>query len=142
MKRKIFSSILFIFAFSFLGFAGNDPIDWKTYIEQSGVKVYYKIQACPDNPKTTYYIFKYQNTNNITVHLSWKLNVWVQGSCRTCNLPSPNEYEFKLDLSPNQIQEGNCHSDSKIFKLVYIFDTNNPNPQTFSFDGFAVKSTQ
>ena len=118
MKRIIsFSSIILS---SILLFSFSSVNQWKTYKSINGVNIYYKTANCNteyNKVESEYYVFKYKNTNNYSVRLSWKLNVWVNDLCRSCNLPSPNEYELSLDIKAGQTLEYNCNDNSKAFKL-------------------------
>jgi len=70
-----------------------------------------------NNVVTNYQVFKYENTNKYEVKVSWKLNLWYNGVCRACDLPSPNEYEMKLELNAGEVKIGNAKSESKIFAV-------------------------
>ena len=92
--------------------------DWTLYKTKDGVSIYTKIESRTYNGKVTnYQIFKYKNSNKYSVSLSWKLNVWYNGVCRACDLPSPNEYEMKLELNAGEVKTGNAKSESKIFSV-------------------------
>ncbi len=103
--------------------------EWKLYKNFNGVKVFTKVESNTLNGiKRNYLVFKYENTNKTTVELSWKLNVWYNGTCRACNLPSPNEYEMFIRLKPGEIKSGNASSASKKFSVFYSSDDENIAP--------------
>jgi len=115
-KRFFFLSIVFLSLFLFTSMKSAQ--EWTLYKSVDGVAIYTKIESNTfNNVVTNYQVFKYENTNKYEVKVSWKLNLWYNGVCRACDLPSPNEYEMKLELNAGEVKIGNAKSESKIFAV-------------------------
>jgi len=119
--HQLFTVLLVIIMSS--AFAPNiDNSNWTLYKELNGVQIYTKVNNCqlPSTTKSNEYIlFKYVNTTNKNKRISGRVDAYYNNLCRSCNLDSPNEYEFSIDLKAGQFQEGNCSDELKAFKLYY-----------------------
>ena len=112
--------------------------DWTLFKSIDGVKIFTKIESNTYNKvKTNYRIFKYENTNNHKVVVSWKLNLWYNGVCRACDLPSPNEYEMKLTLQAKEVKAGTAKSESKIFAVYQSSEGMSPLDK-FEFENLKI----
>jgi hypothetical protein len=89
------------------------------YKELEGVRITYTKQqkAINDTEVMEYLIFKIENTNSHGVKLNWKLDIWYNGACRTCDKPSPSGYEFSLDLKAKEKVEGDINKDDLMLKI-------------------------
>lgn len=132
-------AIIIIASFSFSFITSNE---WQEYKSIDGVQILSKTANCETEYNTAnneYYVFKYVNTNDYSVRISWKLNLWNNGVCRSCNLPSPNEYELSLDLKAGQTLEYNCSDKSFAFKIFKSSTKGNINPKVkFEFANLKV----
>lgn len=140
MKKSIL--LLLFVAISTLNFSFISDNEWREYKTIDGVIIYSKTANCDTEYNTSnneYYVFKYVNTNNYNVRISWKLNLWNNGVCRSCNLPSPNEYELSVDLNAKQSIDYNCSDKSFAFKIFKSSPNGNINPEVkFEFDNLKV----
>lgn len=95
--------------------ADNDIL----YKEQDGIRITYTKQQkqVNDSEIMEYLILKIHNTNAYGVKLSWKLDIWYNGQCRTCDKPSPSGYEFQLDLKPGETVVGDINKDDLMLKI-------------------------
>jgi len=123
MKKTI--KVLFVILVATISAAfvsSSDQGEWKLYKELNGVKIYTKVSSCQleyTNKSNQYLLFKYVNTSKKNLRISGRVDAYYNNICRSCNLDSPNEYEFSIDLQAGQSQEGNCSDERKAFKLYY-----------------------
>lgn len=123
MKKTI--TTLFMVAIVIMSTAfinSSSKSDWKLYKEIQGIKIYTKSSKCQlqhTNKSNEYLIFKYENTTNKNLRITGRVDAWYNNICRSCNLASPNEYEFSIDLKPLATHEGNCSDEQKAFKLFH-----------------------
>lgn len=89
------------------------------YKEVEGIKITYTKQQKQLNATETaeYLIVKISNNNSYAVRLSWKLDLWYNGNCRTCDKPSPSGYEFELNLKPGETITGDINKDDLMLKI-------------------------
>jgi hypothetical protein len=120
LKKIIFFVVAALLVITTNNVFSQGQSSWKLVLEQSGVNVYSKViinQSESPSYKHEYYLFKYENTTKKEVSLTWKLDVYYNGNCRTCGLNSPNEYELELILKPGETKIGDLNSQDKIYKL-------------------------
>jgi Fe-S oxidoreductase len=91
------------------------------YQEMEGVRITYTKQqkAINDNEVMEYLILKIENTNNYGVKMNWKLDIWYNGACRTCDKPSPSGYEFSLNLKAKEKVEGDINKEDLMLKIYF-----------------------
>ncbi len=89
------------------------------YKEQDGVRITYtkKQHTVSADQIMEYLILKIENKNKFGVTASWKLDLWYNGVCRTCDQQAPSGYEFTVDLKPGQKIEGNINKDDLMLKI-------------------------
>jgi hypothetical protein len=112
----VFSSLLF----SSQTYAQNND-DWKLVSSEKGVNIYsQKVIITPENPgpDIEFLVFKYHNTTAVSKKLRFKLDIWYGEHCRSCDLPTPNEYQIELLLKPGEILLGKAGSDNKAFSVI------------------------
>lgn len=129
MKKLILlTSSLMIFLLITISFTvPTNSEQWTKFKSYNGVDFYQKTITCNNpNGQIEYIIFKYINTTNKDISLKWTLHNYFGENCRSCNLKSPNEYEFTLNLKPKQTIQGNCNSTQHSLKL-FKKDLSNPN---------------
>ncbi len=129
MKKSIFLTLIILSSISF-SFTTNN--EWKEYKSIDGVVIYTKNAHCSteyNTSKNEYIVFKYVNTNDYNVRISWKLNLWNNDICRSCDLPSPNEYEQSLDIKAGETLEYNCSDNSPAFKIFKSSEKANLHPK-------------
>ena len=121
-KTFILFSVLFVIIITSAFTTTSNNSNWTLYKEINGVKIFTKINACPlpsTSKSNQYILFKYVNTTNKNKRITGRVDAYYNNLCRSCNLDSPNEYEFSIDLKSGQSQVGNCSDDQKAFKLFY-----------------------
>ncbi len=121
-KTAIFIFVMAIAIISTAFNTSSNESEWKLYKEIQGVKIFTKVSNCQlqyTKKSNQYLIFKYENTTNKALRLSGRVDAWYSNTCRSCNLASPNEYEFSIDLQADESREGYCSDDQKAFKLFY-----------------------
>ena len=131
LKRTIKLS-LFITLFLSLNSFTTAENEWTKYKEIDGVSIYQRTSKCNteyNTAKNDYIVFKYVNNNNHNIRISWKLDIWYNDICRSCDLDSPNEYELSLDIKANQTLEYICSENSKAFKLFKASEKGNMHPK-------------
>jgi len=91
------------------------------YKEQDGVRISYTKQQLQINEDqiVEYLILKIENRNAYGVKANWKLDIWYNGLCRTCDKPAPTGYEFSLDLKPGEVVQGDLRKDDLMLKIWY-----------------------
>jgi len=120
MTNKIILFIIVSISFSILSFTPNDTVNWKKYKTVDGVSILHKIAKCTKQHNSTqsdYFVFKYFNSNDFDVRISYKIEYWIGEQCRSCNLSSPNEYEISIDIKAGQTLEYTCNDDNNGFRL-------------------------
>ncbi len=120
MSNKFIIALITVFSFALLSFTVNNSTEWTKMLDKNGVVVSQKIAKCAtqhNSTKNDYFVFKYNNTNNYDVRITYKIEYWIGDKCRSCNLNSPNEYEISIDITAGQTLEYTCNDDNKGFKL-------------------------
>ncbi|RLD43991.1 MAG: hypothetical protein DRI86_08620 [Bacteroidetes bacterium] len=139
-KKRITLSLITLILITLSSFSNNN--DWKKYKEIDGVIIYSKITKCNTEYNTAineYIVFKYVNTNSYNIRISWKLNLWHNDICRSCDLQSPNEYEISLDIKAGQTLEYICSDNNKAFKLFKSSKKGNMFPRVkYEFENLKV----
>ena len=142
MNKHIFLPLILTLAFVLASFSSNNDSKWVEYKNIDGVTIFTKNAMCNTEYNTAnneYYVFKYVNSNSYDIRISWKLNLWQNDICRSCDLPSPNEYELSLDIKAGQTLEYSCSDDSKAFKIFKASEKGNMHPKVkFEFQGLKV----
>lgn len=89
------------------------------YKEQDGVRITYTKQQLRINEEqiVEYLILKIENRNTYSVKANWKLDLWYNGNCRTCDKPAPTGYEFAIDLKPGEVIQGDLKKDDLMLKI-------------------------
>ena len=139
MKSKILLYLLTFTTVALFSFISDS--EWQLYKSVDGINIYSKTQTAVEKGiAKKYLLFKYENTTGNFVEVSWKLNVWYNGVCRACDLPSPNEYELSLQLKAKETKTGSVNSASKIYKVFYSSDSEGIAPlDKFEFENLKVK---
>lgn len=110
--------------------------NWSLLTEKDGIKIHTKTQEYKiekDGIHQEYNLLKFENTTAKDVEISWKLDLFINGNCRTCNLNSPNEYEFKLKLKAGATIEGKIESNDKRF-IIFSTDLSKENFSKTTFE--------
>ena len=118
--KVLFVLIITVITTAFV--SSSNKGDWKLYKEMNGVQIYTKTSICQLEHTTNsnnYVLFKYVNNTKKNLRVSGRVDAYYNNICRSCNLDSPNEYEFSIDLKAGQSQKGNCSDERKAFKLFY-----------------------
>jgi hypothetical protein len=111
MKNNVNNLIaILLLLISLTSFTADKEVVFK---EIEGVKITYTKQERKINATEVveYIILKIANTNSYGVKMNWKLDLWYNGACRTCDKPSPSGYEFELNLKPGETVEGDVSKD-------------------------------
>jgi hypothetical protein len=144
LKFKTISTVgLLLITIIFLSsFSQNNKSEWSKYKEIDNVIIYSKIINCNTKHNTAnneYIVFKYVNNNNYNIRISWKLDVWYNEICRSCDLDSPNEYEISLDIAAGQELEYVCSDDNKAFMIFKSSNKSNMYPNVrYEFNNLSV----
>lgn len=117
MKKQIATlsaSILLFLALT--SFTSDQEIVYK---DQDGVLITYTKQQKSINQDeiAEYVILKIENKNAHGVTLTWKLDIWYNGHCRTCDKPAPTGYEFTLNLKPGEVVKGDVNKDDLMLRI-------------------------
>jgi hypothetical protein len=132
-------SVTFLLSVILHGYTSSQDILYK---EQDGVRITYTKQqhTLPDHQVMEYLVMKIENRNAHPVTISWKLDLWYNGNCRTCNHPSPSGYEFEQTLRPGEVITGDVRTDDLMLRIWF----RNSKPGTeieltkFEFTGLAI----
>ena len=127
---KLLLPILLI-AFAFNGFSqqsistlkvtleSNYPSQWVSYVDNQEFSIEYKFIDC--DPEMGYdfqtAIFRITNKTNQKLDLSWHIDIYREGICKTCDYDF--EYSRSIILDPNQVIEGDCVRNSNIQLKVF-----------------------
>ena len=104
-----------------LGFSQMKPsTTWTDYQTIEGVKIEYKFTQCtPDNGREQVLVlFRYTNTTQDKIELTWKSEKWRDNICVNCNSSSTEHNRF-IVLNPYEIIEAT--GSTKTIKSHYIF---------------------
>ena len=132
-KKIMFSSFLFVIGilFSTLAFSGNEKVnienlkqsEFKLYSEVNGVQIYYRLAERHDlhnGIHATYIELQVVNTTSEKLNMSWNYDMWVDGSCITCEVINKEEYSHKLELKASDTIEGDCQAREQNELLLFI----------------------
>lgn len=115
MKTNLLFGILAFLFSSGIIIAGNEG--WTLYKSIDGVQIYSKVIPCSassdpaqTNANHEIMIFRFVNTTDKEVSVSWIFDVWYGNNCRTCGLKADQkkDYTHYLKLKANQTIEGTC----------------------------------
>ena len=122
MKKLTFiTSILLLFILQ-SGFSQVQPNKtWTNHSTFEGVQIEYKYAPCstPKVNNQVLVLFKFTNTTNSKVKLTWNEERWVSDVCSNCNQVNSLENTMTITLDPNETIEGDC--TTKEYKERYIF---------------------
>ena len=109
---------LAFYGFSFAQIAPNKT--WTDFTTFQGVHIEYKYKECtPDDGRNQILVlFRYTNTTQDKIELTWKTEIWRNNTCTNCNSSSSEHHRF-LVLNPNEIVEAD--GSTKKNKSTYIF---------------------
>jgi len=84
-----------------------DASTWQTYVETASFKIEYIKVNCDPNSGMDFQgiMFRFTNLTSSQLELNWHLDLFYDGSCRTCGV---DEYDRSVSLSPNEVKEGDC----------------------------------
>lgn len=136
----LFSSSIFILVSltSFYNYPSNDLVntytedktEWVDVFCKDGIKVYQKEIAFHDVTNdfhAEYVIFKFENTNDERLLLTWNFELHYDGVCRTCKKTNQSEYYTNLALQANQTyicrQQKPEDKERIVFKKLLQFDS-------------------
>ncbi len=146
MKTKVFLSGLFFLIFLVSSFANtNNPSDeWKIYKEYEGISIYYKSIVCSDADKEItqeFIVLKIVNKTNNDVVLSWDLQTWYNGVCRTCDI-NDGTYHFSITVISKDSVNGACNGENslRIFSRVILKSKEIPGIEKFELANLVVKN--
>ncbi|MEX1001591.1 MAG: hypothetical protein WDZ35_05710 [Crocinitomicaceae bacterium] len=90
----------------------TNPINWTTYLSNSDFKIEYKLTECDPayGYDAEYVVIRITNLTSSKMALSWNMDIYYQGKCKTCNYPE--EYGYQLGVAPNQTLSGDCEMDA------------------------------
>ncbi len=121
IKRYTLVFILFVV----LSALTTTDANWQELTSKDGFKIFQKTVVDDFNgEKTSYRVFKYVNNNKFDINASWRLDLFYNGLCRSCDLPSPNEYELKLFLKANSTISYTGNEVGNIYKVIDKIESN------------------
>ncbi|MFO8087152.1 MAG: hypothetical protein R6T91_04990 [Bacteroidales bacterium] len=140
MFKPALISIVSILLLSSFQFIPTNSSSWEKIQSVEGVDIYQKqVEVETSEYHHSYIVFRYVNTTNKAAYLKWKLNIWYNDNCRSCDLKSPNEYEMSLALHPGETIEGTSQDKDKKLRLFHS-DRNNSATQQLSKVEFKIRS--
>ena len=147
--------LLLFILFSIKGYPVNYPVipnegnmkdlgntEWQLYKEFTGILVYYRSIACNDNANGIYQqkiLLKFVNTTDTDLKISWKLQLWYNGNCLTCN-DRKGEYSYDRILKGGGFIEGSCdeHQDGMNIFSKFLNYKKIPELTNFEMGGVTV----
>lgn len=107
--------------------AFSTPLDieptstWTEYMSIDGVTIEYVFQECNSElvSNQTLVLFRYTNTTDHEVMLTWKLKIFMNDECYNCARIENEEYSRSITLAPGEVFTGDC--TSKMDKRGYVF---------------------
>jgi hypothetical protein len=117
---KLLYSIIFILISQFILAQESSNKKWKQHSNFQGINIEYRQAICkPDNGREQILLlFRYTNTTQDKVELTWKVEVWRNNICTNCKSNS-NEHNRLVTLKPNEVIEAD--GSTKRIKYNYIF---------------------
>ena len=102
---------------------------WVPLTTQDGIQISYKFSDChfpKFNWQQRWVLLKMENTTGSTKTVDWDLNLWFNGTCKTCVDPN-GEYHRTIVIDGNQTSEGMCdlNGDSRLNVFVKFNDKAN-----------------
>ena len=95
--------------------------EWKEYTTMNGVKIEYRMKRCESETMRAQnlLLFRFTNTTNKEVTVTWKSKEFRNGDCWNCERIDDSDFFHVLTLAPNEVLEGD--GTSKDNKEVYVF---------------------
>lgn len=95
--------------------------DWTEYTTLNGVKIEYRMKQCEgENMRAqNLLLFKFTNTTNEELTVSWLSKEYRNGECWNCDRIENADFAHTLTLAPGEVLEGD--GTSKDNKNVYVF---------------------
>lgn len=128
--RKIF--YMTFFSFFLIVVKSNAQSSWTLHQDLDKIKIEKKISQCTyeGSDVTLEYIFlKMTNKTSNEVRVSFHLDSYFNGQCRTCG---STEYDFVFKIPANGSIEPVCQFKNDLDKLaVFVKNVNRPNYSTF-----------
>lgn len=96
---------------------------WTSYKEFGGIKIEYKFQDCHSEDldkfrNLTVVLFRFTNTTNQKLELSWSTELFMDGECVNCDKINSDESKYSVKLDAKQVIEADC--TSKNDRSLYI----------------------
>ncbi len=141
MRYFLAISIVFGFMLTSVAFGQNSSYinysdiqkEWKLYEDNNGVQIYYKKADRNDRANGIFQeliLFKFVNTTNTSLAVSWKTENWYDGKCWNCN-KNTKEAAYKIVLDAGESIEGETSltTDNKKFSLFSKFLNYDDKPE-------------
>lgn len=95
--------------------------EWTEYTTLNGVKIEYRMKQCegPKMPAQNLLLFRFTNTTDKEVTVTWKSKEFRNGECWNCDHIDNPEYAHSITLNAGEVVEGD--GKSKDNKNVYVF---------------------
>jgi len=110
--RSVFVLFICISFFSELSFCQERTSEWKEFVSDKGLNVFYKYTNC--DPSIGYdtesILLWIQNTTAKKILVDWNMEIFYAGKCSTCQYG--DEYNYRYIIDPNQSLKGSCGIDS------------------------------
>ncbi|MFK7785760.1 MAG: hypothetical protein AB8B56_11625 [Crocinitomicaceae bacterium] len=97
------------------------PDEWTEYKTIDGIKIEYKMKRCESDKMRAQnlLLFKFTNTTDQELTLSWLTQEYRNGECWNCQRLTDEEFNYILTLAPGEVAEGKETVDQE--KELYIF---------------------
>lgn len=118
---NIFIRFLILICFLLFSFNIKANNDWKTYTENSSIKIEYKYLQCvyqEGSFDTEYIILKITNLGKDKIHVDWDLELWYDDVCYTNESESTENRIQPISLKANEIIIGECMRNSNLRVFV------------------------
>lgn len=137
--KKVYLTVMVVLSLAISSAVFGQSNNWSPCKDLGTVVVEQQTVQCtyPNSDVTAEYIFlRLTNTTNQEVHISFRIDTYFDGSCRTCG---NYEYGFSFTIPANGSIEPTCAFNSANDKLaVFVKNVNRPNYA--SFDKFEINN--
>lgn len=110
---------------AFVATAEISSFNWETYVDNPDYSIEYKRTDCRVNSglDKQYFLIKITNKTQSEISLSWDMELFYNGDCKTCGI---DEYDWGYTIAPLASVEGECAvgADNKLRLFSKFIDAN------------------
>ncbi len=91
----------------------------KSYFSNDKIEILQNVADCHDDENgihKQFVFFTLKNKTNEAIRVSYKKQLWYNGTCTTCNSDS-KEQQFSIVLNPNETIQGTCDKNNKALSV-------------------------